>query len=228
MGTIERRIIKIPAEKLSGVDHMFGRMINMDTEKLPAKFQTAFEKTKEAAYQNFRMEAVFESFKVERIEGDSIHLENAVVLNSGLMAEVFCQSFELVFAVTTLHGYEALDEAEENILLKLFLDSWGTALIECGNQWVEQNVAKELEDKEIYATHSFSPGQNDIPMEMQTQIFQAINPKEIGVTLNDRYMMHPKKSVSGIFGIQTEKIENRIRPCDICERKHTCPASMAR
>jgi cobalamin-dependent methionine synthase I len=60
----------------------------------------------------------------------------------------------------------------------------------------------ELEDKGIYSTHSFSPGQNNIPMDMQTQIFQVLKPEEIGVTLNDKFMMHPKKSVSGIFGMQ--------------------------
>lgn len=227
MSTVKRQVIEIPADKLTGVDNMFGRMMNMDVERMPAKFSAAFDKTKEASYRNFHMKGLFESVEIERIENDSILLKNGINLKSKLFAEVFQQSFELVFAVTTLQGYEDLDEAEENMLVKLFLDSWGTAFIECGNKWMEQYIARDLEERNIYATYSFSPGQNDIPMDMQAEIFQALNPEEIGVTLNDRYMMHPKKSVSGIFGIQTEKPENQIRPCDICERRDTCPTAYA-
>jgi hypothetical protein len=227
MSTIKRQIIEIPTDKLKGVDTMFGRMMNMDTENIPGKFKDGFHKTKDASHRNFRMKGIFESYKIKNIEGDTIYLENGVALRSEQMAQIFNKSFELVFIVSTLYGYEELDEAEENMFLKLFLDSWGTAFIECGNNWLEQYIAMDLEDKGIYATHSFSPGQNSIPMEMQLQIFETLKPEEIGVTVNDKFMMHPKKSVSGIFGIQTEKIENRIRPCDLCEKRDTCPTAYA-
>ena len=55
---------------------------------------------------------------------------------------------------------------------------------------------------------------------MQTPIFESLIPDEIGVSLNDKYMMHPKKSISGILGIKLQK-DDRIRPCDICERRDT-------
>lgn len=227
MSTLEKQTIEIPAEKLSEVDTLFGRMMNMDIDNMPAKFSKGYQKTKEASYRNFRMKGIFESYKIASIDDETIHLENGVILKSEQMAQIFRQSLELVFIVVTLHGYEELDESEENMFLKLFLDSWGTAFIERGNRWLEQYIAMGLEDKGIYTTHSFSPGQNSIPMEMQTQIFQALKPEDIGVTINDKYMMHPKKSTSGIFGIQKEKVENRIKPCDICERKDTCPTAYA-
>jgi hypothetical protein len=227
MSKVIRQIIDVPNDQLQGVDRMFGRMMSMDLEKMPAKFKTAFDKTKEAAYGNFTMKGIYESFEIDCVEDERIRLKNGVILESKLMADVFRQAFELVLIVVTLYGYEDLDEAENNMFLKLFLDSWGTAFIECGNKWVEQYIAKALEDQEIYCTHSFSPGQNDIPMDMQAVLFETLKPEEIGVTLNDRFMMHPKKSVSGIFGIQTEKIENRIRPCDLCEKKDTCPTAYA-
>ncbi len=227
MSTITRQVIEIPIDKLTGVDTLFGRMMNMDIDKIPAKFSAGFQKTRKESYENFRMKGIVESYQVKRNDLESIELENGISVQSEQMAQIFSKSFELVFIVATLHGYEELDEAEENMFLKLFLDSWGTAFIERGNQWLEQYIALGLEDKGIYATHSFSPGQNNIPMEMQNQIFQALKPEEIGLTVNEKFMMHPKKSVSGIFGIQTEKIENRIRPCDICERKDTCTSAYA-
>jgi hypothetical protein len=227
MSTVKRQTFDVPNDKLAGTDQMFGRMMSMDIEKMPAKFQNAFDKTKEASYGNFHMKGIVESFEIESIDGERIKLKNGFTLESRLMAEIFHQAFELVMIVVSLSGYEELDEAENNMFLKLFLDSWGTAFIECGNKWMEQTIAMDLEGKNIYCTHSFSPGQGEIPMEMQAQLFQALNPQEIGVTINDRYMMHPKKTVSGIFGIQTEKIENRIRPCDLCEKRDTCPTAYA-
>jgi hypothetical protein len=223
MNTVKRQIIEIPIDKLSGLDRMFGSMMNLDIENIPAKFRSAFDKTKETSYQHFTMKGVYESYEVDSIDEEHIRLKNGIVLESRLMAEIFKQSFELVFLVATVYGYDELDEAEDNMYLKLFLDCWGTAFIEGANSWAEKYIAMELEDKGIYCTHSFSPGQNNIPMDMQTQIFQALKPEEIGVTLNDKFMMHPKKSVSGIFGMQTERDEKGIRPCDLCERKATCP-----
>jgi len=200
-------------------------MRNLDIEIMPAKFKSAFDITKATSYQHFSMKGVYESFEVDSIDGEGITLKNGIILESKLMAEIFKQSFELVFIVVTVYGYDELDAAEDNMFLKLFLDNWGTAFIESANSWTEKYIAKTLEDEGFYCTHSFSPGQNDIPMDMQAQIFQALKPEEIGVTLNNKFMMHPKKSVSGIFGIQTERDENGIRPCDLCERKATCPNS---
>lgn len=223
MHTIRRQIVEIPVEQLNDIDRMFGRMLSLDLENMPVKFQPAFEQTREISFQNFTMKGVYASFEIDSIEEGSIRLKNGIILESKLMTEMFRDSFALVILVVTLYGYDEMDATEDNMFRKLFLDNWGTAFIECANRWTEQSIAMELEEKGIYCTHSFSPGQNDIPIEMQAQIFQTLKPEEIGVALNNKYMMHPKKSVSGIFGIQTEQPENRIRPCDLCERKATCP-----
>lgn len=225
MSIVKKQIAEIPAHQLNGMDRMFGRMLNLDLDHLPAKYKSAFDQTKDLSFQRFTMKGVYESFEIDSIEGETIRLKNGITLESKIMTEVFGRSFELVFLVVTVYGYDELDAVEDNMFMKLFLDNWGTAFIECANRWVEHTIAKELEEKGIYCTHSFSPGQNDIPMEMQAQIFQALHPEEIGVTLSKKYMMHPKKSVSGIFGLQTEELENRIRPCDLCERRETCPTS---
>lgn len=225
MNTVKRQIVEVPVDKLNGVDKMFGSMLNLDLENMPAKFKNAFAQTKDTSYQNFSMKGVYESFEIDSNDGTCIRLKNGIVLESKLMAEMFQHSFELVFIVVTVYGYDELDAAEDNMSLKLFFDNWGTAFIESANSWAEKSIAKNLEEEGLYCTHSFSPGQNDIPMDIQALIFHALKPEEIGVTLNNRFMMHPKKSVSGIFGIQSERDENAIRPCDLCERKDTCPTA---
>jgi hypothetical protein len=220
---LKRQIIDVPVEKVIGIEKLFGQMLKMDMKNIPPKYQKAFDRTKNIADDKFKMKAIYESYELEKIDGDCLKLRNGTVIKSKIMSEIFLNSFELVFYIVTLYGYEEADEAEENMFDKLFLDHWGTAFIECADSWVTKTLAKTLEEEEIYVTHSFSPGQSDIPLEMQTPIFELLMPDEIGVSLNSRYMMHPKKTVSGIMGLKRQKDENRIRPCDICERRDTCP-----
>lgn len=223
MAKLTRQIIDVPAEQVPGIEKLFGQMLNMDMDNIPKKYQSAFEMTRDIANSTFQMKAIYESYELHEMNGDELKLENGVVLKSQVMADMFRESFEIVFYVVTLYGYEAADEAQDNMFHKLFLDHWGTAFIECADSFVGKTIAKALEEQEIYATHSFSPGQLDIPLELQTPIFDVLMPGEIGVTLNDRFMMHPKKTVSGFIGLKLEPDENRIRPCDICQRRDTCP-----
>ena len=227
MSILKRKIVKIPVAEVIGIDELFGRMMNIDMENIPAKFQKTFNQTRELAYRHFTMECLFESYEIESMDKESIRLKNGIVLESELLPDIFGRSFELGLIVATLKGYDELDAAEENMLNKLFLDNWGTAFIERADKWIMQSIAKNLEQDGLYVTNSFSPGQNSIHIEMQTLIFDALDPGGIGVTLSDKFMMHPKKSVSGIFGIQREKDERSIRPCDLCERRDACPTAYA-
>jgi hypothetical protein len=221
---VKRQIIDVPVEQVPGIEKHFGQMLKMDMDNIPAKFQKAFEQTRSIAYDNFTMKAVYESYELSEMTGDELKLKNGSVLKSQVLADMFRNSFEIVFYVATLYGYEAADEAEDNMFNKLFLDNWGTAFVECADSWLGKVIARDLEEEEVYATHSFSPGQMDLPMELQTPIFELLMPEEIGVTLNHRFMMHPKKTVSGFIGLKLEKDENRIRPCEICPRRETCPS----
>lgn len=49
----------------------------------------------------------------------------------------------------------------------------------------------------------FSPGYGDLPLDLQTDIFQTLDcPRKIGLSLNDSLLMSPSKSVTAIVGIQ--------------------------
>ncbi len=48
----------------------------------------------------------------------------------------------------------------------------------------------------------FSPGYGDLPLALQTAIFEALDcPRKIGVTLTDSLLMTPTKSVTALVGI---------------------------
>ena len=184
MAKLLRKNIDVPKDKVIGIEKLFGQMLNMDVNNIPAKYKKAFDTTKGIAYDTFTMKAIYESYELGEVSNDCLTLRNGTTISSKVMAEVFNNSFELVFYVVTLHGYEAADEAEDNMFNKLLLDHWGTAFIECADSWVGKTIAKTMEEEGVYTTYSFSPGQSDISLEMQTPIFDLLMPSEIGVCIS--------------------------------------------
>jgi len=222
MGTVSKTIVEIPIRHVDGIDRMFGRKMKMDTDNVPKKMLPMFEKTRTQSFEMMQLRAVYESYEVEKIVGDSVYLTSGDVLDSRMYANMFRQSSELVFCVVSVSGFEAIDDAEDNMLGKLFLDSWGSSIVEAGSSWLKKKIEEELSRKGVYGTNSFSPGQHEVPMELQTVIFKMLCPEEIGVTLNSHYLMNPKKSVSEVFGIGKTKLDHDLKPCDFCERRETC------
>ena len=52
----------------------------------------------------------------------------------------------------------------------------------------------------------FSAGYGDLPLEYQRQIFSLLDPPiNIGLTLNDSYLMSPSKSVTALIGVEKIK-----------------------
>lgn len=51
----------------------------------------------------------------------------------------------------------------------------------------------------------FSPGYGDLPIELQKDIFAALDcPRKIGLSLNESMLMSPSKSVTAIIGVKNE------------------------
>ena len=130
MRLIGKQIMEVPIEKVPKIDSFFGRMMKIDTDDVPKKFKNNYYSSKEDSYKNFTIEAIYESFKVTNITNDKICLENGEEIENELLAKVFCGSSEILFCVICLKGYESLDESHDDMIYKLFLDSWGTAFLE--------------------------------------------------------------------------------------------------
>ena len=61
----------------------------------------------------------------------------------------------------------------------------------------------ELEANGLTTRPRFSPGYGDLPLEIQKDIFRALDcPKHIGATLNESLLISPTKSVSAVVGLK--------------------------
>ncbi len=78
----------------------------------------------------------------------------------------------------------------------------GTERIECLCDAFENDIVGEFK----HTRCRFSPGYGDLPIELQRDIFDALNvTKTLGITLNESMLMMPSKSVTGIIGLIGEK-----------------------
>ena len=108
----------------------------------------------------------------------------------------------LVFAATV--GFDVdrkiTKYSKINPAKALMFQAIGTERIESLCDAFEEDIKRE---KAYVLTSRFSPGYADLPLEMQKDIFKALDCyKNIGVTLNDSLLMSPSKTVTAIIGIQ--------------------------
>ncbi len=84
----------------------------------------------------------------------------------------------------------------------LMLQAIGAERIEALCNVFSAEVAELAAREGLHARPRFSPGYGDLPLELQRDIFAALDcPKHIGLTLNESLLMSPSKSVTAIIGI---------------------------
>ena len=225
MGRIDLQTIDIPLNELSGTEKMFFRQIQMKGEKVKKKFLKQYESTHSQIYGNVTAKGIFASVEIEKIQDDDIYLEDGSIITSAMLSKLFKNSEELLMCAVTLHGYDELEKASDNGFTTLFLDGWGTAIAELGHIWMKDQIRKQQEKKGFYLTNSWSPGQHNVDIKLQKDIFKWLKPETIGMELSKSYMMHPKKSISSFMGIGTDPDAESVRACDFCEHRDTCPSA---
>jgi len=88
------------------------------------------------------------------------------------------------------------------------------------------NLQLELNMKEPAASSwrvlSYSPGYCGWNISGQKKLFEALRPEEVGITLNDSYLMSPVKSVSGVLIAgpgEIHEFTDSYPFCDTCRTK---------
>lgn len=155
-----------------------------------------------------------------------VKLENGVDLgfmkteSRSLQKNLSGCDFAYILAATT--GFDAHRLIERKSLISpvcgMVTDCVGSAAIEAFCDKV--NASLENAD---FLRPRFSPGYGDLSIEFQKDITEFLETKKnIGLSLNDSFMMTPVKSVTAIIGIGKEKNKCTGPGCMIC-RNDNCP-----
>jgi hypothetical protein len=90
-----------------------------------------------------------------------------------------------------------------------------------GLKFLEQ-LPEELRRTHRLKVQYFCPGHCGWHISGQTRLFQALHPEEIGVALNESWVMQPMKSLSGILvvaGIETHRFAPAFSFCKVCKER---------
>lgn len=227
MALIKRHTFEIPITEIEGLDDMFFKLIEMEKEKTLKRFSAQYKETRQRIFDTVTVRGVCESYAVDTLSDEKISLTDGTTLHSEMLSHLFSKAEEIVFTAITVPGYDELAESEKNNLKLLFYDGWGSSIAECGHTWLRNRIKADLSAAGICATFPWCPGQHEVDIKLQKELFALLKPEDIGITLSPSFMMHPQKSVSSFIGIGHDIEMETIRACDFCSLRGTCPTAYA-
>lgn len=120
---------------------------------------------------------------------------------------------------------ELIDQAQqEDMLHALLYDAIANASVEEARYQLEQKI--QMENPEWHINWLFGIGYGDLPLTLQPQFLTKIDAKQkIGLTVNDKCILSPLKSVTGFVGLSEKKVKDsscQQKSCQKCNLKSKC------
>ena len=143
---------------------------------------------------------VYAEFPVKKTE-DGLDLGLARTNSHDLAKNLDGCERAVVFCATVGHGIDRLIRKYSVVspAKAVVLQGLGAERIEA----LCDLFCAELAANGLTTRPRFSPGYGDLPLEIQKDIFRALDcPKHIGATLNESLLISPTKSVSAVVGLK--------------------------
>lgn len=161
--------------------------------------------------------------KIEDKGKATITLEGAVSLKSVKLSKALSACDRAtVFLATIGSDIDVLinDLSNKNRLSEAYIyDAIGSVAVEGALDDFQNSFDLALSKSRESTTMRFSPGYCDWNIKEQKKIFELLDSKAMGVSLSPTFLMNPRKSVSGVFGIAPGTAEARPDQCSMCSRK---------
>ncbi len=136
-----------------------------------------------------------------------VTLDNGIRFYSEGLSKLLKDSSSVVLMAATV-GKEVtekvLNEVQKgNAAAGLILDSVASQTADAALDWIVQFLGKMLprEGKKL-TKHRYSPGFGDLPLSYQKDIFDALQLEKLNMTITEKFMLVPEKSVIAIAGIE--------------------------
>lgn len=134
-------------------------------------------------------------------------LENGIELISEKLSAFLYHSSEIVFMSSTV-GREIGDKITEemnngNASLGLIYDAVASQVVDAALDWMMNFINKTIKIKgKALTRRRFSPGYGDLNLYHQKVIYDILDLKRIDISITEKFMLEPEKSVIAIAGIE--------------------------
>jgi type II secretory pathway component PulC len=148
--------------------------------------------------------------KIADIIDTSVIFENNITIESKSIKDLLKKSDSALFFFATA-GAKIAQMAEDSFkngdsLRSVIYDAVGSETAEAAIDWLNGYIRRELmRNNESLTNMRFSPGYGDFLLENQKYFFDLLNMKNFGVSLNEKYIFSPEKTVTALAGIESNK-----------------------
>jgi hypothetical protein len=150
---------------------------------------------------------VFGRYEIIEKNHKYVKLENEVVFESESLAKFLKNSIEVVLMAATV-GREITDKIHFEVKdgdasLGVILDSVASQTADAALDWMVDFINKLIRREGKSLTRMrYSPGYGDLPLVNQKKIFDTLGLEKLGLSITERYMLVPEKSVIAIVGVE--------------------------
>ena len=180
----------------------------MAAEKATDEMQALLAECMDEARDAFACRVCFRVLDV-RIDGDGVDLGFAKTESRALRKNLDGCDRAVLFAATVgleidrlITRYSRLSPSRA-----LCFQALGAERIEALCDAFEEELRARYGAEGAVLRPRFSPGYGDLPLELQRDIFRALDcPRQIGLSLNASLLMTPTKSVTAVIGISRQTL----------------------
>ena len=148
--------------------------------------------------------------KISHIEEESVIFENGITLKSKSIKDLLIKSNSALFLFTTVGSkiVGLIDDLFKNgdSSSSVIYDAVAGESADAAMDWLNEYIKKELlRNAESLTRMRFSPGYGDFLLENQIYFFELLNMKDFGISINEKYIFSPEKTVTALIGIESNK-----------------------
>jgi len=209
-------------------DRVF-RLLGQKDNEVSNRLSKKIDKHISGLKKTIRPKVLYTTKKIRKIEGGTLTLEGGIKLKSARISKTLGKCDRITFFLATIG--EQVDDVintsmnKKNLSDAYIYDAIGSAAVEATVEDFQNRMDSKVKEKNQRTTLRFSPGYCDWKINEQKKVFSVLENDLINVDLNESYLMAPRKSVSGVFGIGSRELvdKDETNPCRLCGM-HTCVA----
>lgn len=164
---------------------------------------------------------IYRIFEITFSDMDVLTIGNMKIKSKNLSKNLKGCSKAVVFGATLGTGVDILMKRYSltDMAKVVTLQACAAAMLEEYCDEAQNQIAEELEKKQMYLRPRFSPGYGDYSILHQDDILRMLDAaKTIGLTMTESYMLTPTKSVTAVIGISATKEPCHIKGCEECQK----------
>jgi hypothetical protein len=152
-----------------------------------------------------RLQGAYLKLKIADNKSGSLELENGAVFKSSKLCALLEKSGETVLMASTA-GKEPVEARDREVTAgngsaALIIDAVASETADAGLDWIQAFLNSQMAKQGRKLTTRYSPGYGDLDLSAQKVIYDALKLEKIGISITDRYLLIPEKSVLAIAGI---------------------------